>query len=515
MKWWSKKNKLFILIFIILLGAFLRLYRFETFTSWMSDDSARDVLVAKHIVLGEVENIRPFAAHGLNLINNSPFYYYLVSAFWLIGRSPIFIGVMLAILGICCIYCSYRCGQLLVNDNFGLILAFFNSISFVLIRFSRSIYQAYLMPVWFWLFLLALLKSIKNKSFRWLLLSEIVFFVGLHLHYSVFLLIPFGLFWISYSYLNLKKEQRKPFNSVVFLGSMVVLTWWWLEWTYVYKIGDQIEFLRSTLTSGLPNYWFNLKENNKVIVKALIPFLENNSGWFMALLISGNFLAGLTNLIKRPKKISSGLIICLGLNYLVLGFYGNRWKTDWVFASIYPVVIFFLGYLIYRIFELKFGKILGLTLLTVGAISLGWNDKMYFKFHSNEYQEAKKIASVILKDSQLQGVDNLNLRVWHRANVDYVPWDWFSSSIWYFLEKETGQELVNNVSLEVNLTNILPINPQPQFNYLVCSDFNKGESFNKCQDKFSQNFKEAVVDKIYENQSNDLNYAIYRFKNKY
>lgn len=504
----SNKSIKFILILILLLAAFLRFFRLETFTNWLSDDSARDVLVAKHMSMGEIIGIRPYAAHGLGLINNSPLYYYMLSFLWTISRNPIIMASIFAIFGILTVYLGFKLGDILIDKNFGLLVAFLLSISFVMVRFSRSIYQANLMPLWLLLFLVAMVKSLKNKSLVWLFLTELVLLFGLHLHYSVFWILPFGLVGLVFGFNNLNRKQKNFKNITVGILVFSFMVWWWNRWTYINEPFDQINFFNEVFKGGFGGFWLNLKESVEIIIKALMPSINDSYIPYVSVLGISGLLIFSSFIFKKDMDIKIKTMSFMSLVLLMMGFYKNSWKTDWIFITLFPIVIILVAYLIYKMLTMKSGKIAGLLALLIIGSLMSEKNKIYFESHSNEYKEARNIARIIINDYTLE--DEKDLMVWHRGESEMLPWDWFSSSIWYFLEEASGQTLVKNVSLNENISNIKPKSDDYKLNYLVCSDFRSGKTINDCKNLFvSQKGKQNYF-KLEEKYSNDLNYTIYK-----
>src|SRR4051812_42834027 len=83
---------------ILLVAAFLRLYRIADYMTFLGDEG-RDVLVAKGILEGHLVFLGPRASAGDFFLG--PIYYYMMAPFlWLFHYDPVGPAVMVALLSV-------------------------------------------------------------------------------------------------------------------------------------------------------------------------------------------------------------------------------------------------------------------------------------------------------------------------------------------------------------------------------------------------------------------------------
>src|SRR5947209_19931183 len=92
----NKLNLLFILI--LLLAAFLRLYRIQDYMTFLGDEG-RDVLVAYNILHGHFTLLGPTASVG-GFYFGPIYYYFMAPALFLANYNPVGPAIMVALFGI-------------------------------------------------------------------------------------------------------------------------------------------------------------------------------------------------------------------------------------------------------------------------------------------------------------------------------------------------------------------------------------------------------------------------------
>lgn len=107
---------------ILLLGAYLRLYRISEYMTFLGDEG-RDMLVIKHMIVDhKFTLLGPTASVGGFFLG--PVYYYFMLPFvWISGLNPAGAAVMVALFGIATIYVVYRLGRDVCDEWVGLTAA--------------------------------------------------------------------------------------------------------------------------------------------------------------------------------------------------------------------------------------------------------------------------------------------------------------------------------------------------------------------------------------------------------
>ncbi|MDP2860737.1 MAG: glycosyltransferase family 39 protein, partial [bacterium] len=130
------KKSAFILVFILALSAFLRLYRISDYLTFLGDEG-RDVLVAREIIVNhKFTLIGPMTSIG-NMYLGPAYYYMMILPLALSGLNPVGPAIMVALLGVATVYLIYKLGSFF-DRRAGLIAAFFAAISPILIIQSHS-----------------------------------------------------------------------------------------------------------------------------------------------------------------------------------------------------------------------------------------------------------------------------------------------------------------------------------------------------------------------------------------
>src|SRR5262245_30806295 len=132
-----KKKLIFaLLVAILLLAAFLRLYRISDYMTFLGDEG-RDVLVAKGILEGHFTLLGPRASAGDFFLG--PIYYYMIAPWlWLFRMDPVGPAVMVALFGIATVGLVYVTGKKWFGEKTGLIAAALYTVSPIVITYSHS-----------------------------------------------------------------------------------------------------------------------------------------------------------------------------------------------------------------------------------------------------------------------------------------------------------------------------------------------------------------------------------------
>lgn len=186
-----------LLLCVVAVGAFLRLYKLEDRYLWFGD-SARDLLVSKHIwQYGEQLSVGHYAS-GLHTsaeacqVRNYPSYYYnLLAVLWSVGRNVYGISVLLVLINTAAILFVYVIISQLVNRVAGVLGAFLYAITFSFIVASQYATTINL-PIPFLLAAVAILLIAIHRKSRWLAVIGLAVLVYLStFHYSLLLFLIF------------------------------------------------------------------------------------------------------------------------------------------------------------------------------------------------------------------------------------------------------------------------------------------------------------------------------------
>lgn len=220
---WVKKHKIIILLALITaIGAFFRLYDFGNLARF-NTDQVRDVEVVEKIIKGEEFPLLGPKAGG-TLFKLGPAFYYLEAFSGIIfGQTPSGMALFTGILAVASIPLLFFFLRYYFSANISLLLALVYSFSFYAIKYSRFAWNPNIIPFFFILFLLSLLKIIESKNRKFGLrhiLMIISLGIGVQLHTLLLILMPV-LFLLTYAYIFIK-EKKIYWKQIVIIASAVL-----------------------------------------------------------------------------------------------------------------------------------------------------------------------------------------------------------------------------------------------------------------------------------------------------
>lgn len=197
---WRNRIKLHIyphwllLLVILVLAAFLRLYRIEDYMTFLGDEG-RDALVVYNILHGRLTLLGPTSSVGGFFLG--PIYYYFIAPFlWLFNYNPSGPATMVAIFGVATVWLVYKIGNEFFNRKAGLIACGLYAISPLVIAYSRSSWNPNLMPFFSLLTIYVLYKAVLLRKNKLFLLGGFLLGISIQLHYVILFLIAISVIYI-------------------------------------------------------------------------------------------------------------------------------------------------------------------------------------------------------------------------------------------------------------------------------------------------------------------------------
>ncbi|MEK7559391.1 MAG: glycosyltransferase family 39 protein [Patescibacteria group bacterium] len=179
-------NPNFLILIILLIAAFVRLYRIEDYMTFLGDEG-RDVLIVYNILHGKLTLLGPTASVGGFFLG--PIYYYFMAPFlWLFNYNPVGPAVMVAFFGIATVGLLYKFSSEFFGKRVGLIAASLYAISPLVIAYSRSSWNPNLFPFFSLLTLYILYKGLKENKTMLFLICGFLLGISMQLHYLAFFL---------------------------------------------------------------------------------------------------------------------------------------------------------------------------------------------------------------------------------------------------------------------------------------------------------------------------------------
>ncbi len=204
-----------ILLFILILGLFFRIYKLEIFYPWGHDQDlfsmiVKDIVVDHHLrLIGQQTTI-------LGVFIGPLFYYLMVLSFAIFHMDPLSSAIPITIIAVLTIFSFYCVFDKFFGSKAGLMGAFLYAVSPGMVFFSRWAVPTQPTTLWSVWFLYALLGTLKGRV-PIILISALVGLVW-HIHVALMpllLLLPIS-FWLSKKSGN-KMEISKKSIVISFL----------------------------------------------------------------------------------------------------------------------------------------------------------------------------------------------------------------------------------------------------------------------------------------------------------
>jgi len=409
-------KKHWLLISILILASFLRLYQISGYMEFLGDQG-RDVVIIKDFLQnGNLFFIGPQTSIGNMYLG--PFFYYLIApSLFLSNYNPVGPAIFIAFLSVATVFLIYFVGNRWFSRSVGLISAFLFAISPVVIKYSNFIWNPNVMPFFSLLFVYFFFESFRSKKYHLFLYASLSFVMVINSHYLGLALLPFtGLFWLYnlIKFIKTKSKQLKPFLKYTFLAAFIFILS--LTPQILFDIKHDGQNSKALLT------FFTYRETtvNIKAYKAIpeMPALFNQINTDLlagrnetvGLIISIVFIVGLLPLIiKLNKQKNSSLIIFFWyLSGLVaLALYKQHVYAHY-FAFLFPAVFILAGFLINKF------KLIGIPfLILITVVSFIENPFRYQP--NNQLKTVNQIADLIIINSDNQ---DFNFALLAKQNYD-------------------------------------------------------------------------------------------------
>lgn len=413
----KKKAEFILLLLVLAVASFLRLYRIEDYLIFLGDEG-RDALVVKRIIvdhkftlLGPVASIAPF--------HLGPIYYYFMLPFlWAFRLDPVGPAVMVALFGIATVFLVYLVGKDFFNAKVGLLAAALYAISPLVIVHSRSSWNPNLMP-FFSLLLVWLLRRAAGKENNLVLgLIGFLFGITLQLHYlAVFLAVLLG------SYFLLFFPQRKKIKSYFWLLGGFVFGW--------------SPFILFELRHNFPNfrtlYWFlSSGRETGFVVEKFFPIVKDVFFRLFSHLVANKHSLLSTSLLlslpvfiffwlkerNKPKAFKTYSLLLLWL-FIGVGFFGFFKGNiyDYYFSFMFALPFLMVSFSLIKVAEQgRIGLFLA-GLLVLGLILVNLQGNPFRQTANRQLEQTRKIASFIIEKTEGKP---FNVALISKNNTDYA-----------------------------------------------------------------------------------------------
>ena len=378
LKNWIKKNPMefWILLTILVIGAFCRLYKIDQYMTFLGDEG-RDAIIVRRIF---TEFHPPLIGPGTSVGNLylGPLYYYMMAPALLIANfSPVGPAVQIALLGIATVAFVWWVGRKWFNTITGLVAASLFAISPTVITYSRSSWNPNIMPFFALLCIYSIWKVWRENKFNWLIVLGISFACVLQSHYLGLLLAPtIFIFWLL-TFSKVKKTGTvKNFikKSLIGLAGFIVLMsplfFFDLRHNWL-NVKSMYTFLASSQTTVSVRPWTAIPKLPGVLnlVSSSVVVAKNTTASVIAsvMIFLGIIWVFTANYFKKKSFKIPGeywlIFSWIGFGLLGFGLYKQN-IYDHYFGFIFPVPFLLIGIFISTLFSgRKVLKWLGFALL--------------------------------------------------------------------------------------------------------------------------------------------------------
>ncbi len=410
-----KKN--LVLILILLLASFLRLYQISGYMEFLGDQG-RDITIIKNFLQhGDLFFIGPQTSIG-NMYLGPYFYYFIAPSLLLSNFNPVGPAIFIALLGVATVALIFFVAKKWFNPKVAYISAFLFAISPVAIKYSNFIWNPNIMPFFSLLFVYFFIESLKSKKYHYFTFAALAFVMVINSHYLGLALLPFvGIFWLIelIKLIKARSKNLKPYVLYTLISVFIFLAS--LTPQILFDIKHHGQNIKALIT------FFTQRETTVNIkpYKAL-PFIVPLFNQVNTSLIAGKniifgyilsiiFAVGLIfAYFKKSKKENYNfwvMFVWYLAGLISLALYKNH-IYDHYFGFLFPVVFILIAVTIDKL------KIFGyLILIAITVFSFLQNPFIYKP--NNQLQTDNKIADLIIANSNDQ---EFNFSLLAKMNYD-------------------------------------------------------------------------------------------------
>lgn len=222
------KNKLSLalVICILLLAAFLRLYNISDYMTFLGDEG-RDVLIVKGMLEGDLTFLGPRSSAG-DFFMGPAYYYMMAPALFLSGLDPVGPAIMVALIGVATTFLVYFIGKRFFSERAGLFAAALYASSPLVIVYSRSSWNPNVLPFFALLLMYTTFKGVGAKHpWKYLVPTGMLLGIAIQLHYLSLFLIGIVTLYIFFGlwYSKGKIQVIEPIKNYlqILLGFLITL----------------------------------------------------------------------------------------------------------------------------------------------------------------------------------------------------------------------------------------------------------------------------------------------------
>ncbi len=459
-KKWFKRN--WMLVLILLVGAFFRLYKIDSYMTFLGDEGRDAIIVRNLLVHADPILIGPGTSVGSMYLG--PLYYYFMAPFLLLSNfSPVGPAVGVALLGIATIYLVYIVGRDWFGKKAGLIASLFFAVSPTVIIYSHSSWNPNIMPFFSLLTVYSIWRVWKKNDYKFLYLAAISYAFVLQSHYLGLLLSPVvGIIWIfKFLLLNTTTSQiteKAPLikfikNSIfafsLFLLLMSPLLIFDIRHNWMNFNAMKIFFtVRQTTVSVKP--WSSIPKIPEIAVDIVSSLIAAKNKFLSQIVLTVVSIPSVLFLLGRkklhPNETSGFSMLFLWITFGLIGF--GLYKQhiyDHYYGFLFAAPFLLIGGFAQDILEnlSKAGKYLLILALSL-LLFVNINHNPFRNEPNNQMRRASSVADKVVEESM---GENFNIAVVAEQN--------YEDGYQYFMEKNNSKVVEIDAQLPETVTNQL------------------------------------------------------------
>ncbi len=424
----KNKIEIFILAAILLIGAFVRLYKINEYMTFLGDEG-RDVIIVRRLL---TEFHTPLIGPGTSIGNMylGPAYYYMMAIPLLLANfNPVGPAIFIALLGIITIFFLW----FVIREFFpskkihtgALIASFLYAISPVVIIYSRSSWNPNIMPFFALATIYFMWRTWTKQEFKSLILVGISFACVLQSHYLGLLLLPVIL--IIWFLALTKTSNKKRFfifsvtSFILFLAIMSPLAIFDFRHNFINFNAIKAFFTnRETTVSVLP--WKAIPQMPQILVQItadIVGAKNNFAGEIVAgiIAIAFIFVYAVKQEKYNEKKVSVILTLTLWLGFALIGLALYKQHIyDHYFGFVFTVPFIILGGIIEFLKKLSWKpvRLLGFLLILV-IIFIDFQNSPLKSAPNRQLERAQVVSK---KVEEISGGQRFNFALVADSNYD-------------------------------------------------------------------------------------------------
>jgi 4-amino-4-deoxy-L-arabinose transferase-like glycosyltransferase len=436
LKSFLSKYQTLIVVLVVLLSVFMRLYRIGDYLTFLGDEG-RDALVVKHILDGQFTLLGPRASAAD--FYTGPIYYYMIAPFlWFSRLDPTGPAVFIALLSIATTFLIFQFGKRWVGEKAALIAAALYAVSPLVLVYSRSSWNPNPMPFFSMVILYLLYKAVREPTWKLFGLIGFLFGIAFQLHYIE---VVTGVVIVTFIFIAAFLLQKKNIRITLVkeYGSLGVgfLIGWSPFLAFEARHGfPNIRTIMNFVIHGDPNAT-DLTHNSflytigdvfmrlfgRLIIMYPIPqnFYKFShmilSTWYVcAFAIAIACTIALFFIKDRLTKLLLSLWLFFGV--VLFGFY-HKPIYDYYFEFMFPLPFILFGNLLMQLYRLKKSVVAAgaVVLIVLGLIIFNLFGSPFTQAPNKQKEQVRSIAEFVISKS---GNVPFNFALLTKGNSDHA-----------------------------------------------------------------------------------------------